>query len=536
MKQHPVVAPPSSSASAVGDLNHDDDIDSFVTPLEEYQNDDDLTSTDGMNLTCTESSMTVQHVPPPPPPPPPLLVGNDSSSASGGGVADDNGSLIAVIPDQYYQDDKNRNNHNMMKMTTMTIPDNTVVTSSTTTEESLVRLQSASQHQDEGEISDPVLSSSSEGLGSPSQPEPENHLILLPDNVPSSSSRFVLESSSTPTGTIIHSSNEKDKNQHDFDEQQQEEEEEEVQLGSVSTSLRNFVREYVGNSIIILPPIPSSFSSLYQFPVLLVSTVAIFFGCCWSYPACCGYWPLLLVVTSNCLQLWDPRSSSSSLEENEQHATNVEQEQQQEEERERKRRRSSTRANRGRHGIRLVETSWQVHPSGEHHSQRTYLLAEAGHENEQQQKPAATKIKKTIMKAATTTASTSDGDDDDGDDDDDDDDKAFATAFAQLAAVGVDDHAGEGTVTYTGKANSDNNTLLLSEQQWKDKIIFDEHKENVLNDIPEEIKSKFGQIMFSKWSDKYLPVLVLSPFSIPPGKLRDMWYAMYNKVSKLKKT
>jgi hypothetical protein len=64
------------------------------------------------------------------------------------------------------------------------------------------------------------------------------------------------------------------------------------------------------------------------------------------------------------------------------------------------------------------------------------------------------------------------------------------------------------------------------------KNIFDKDKINLLNSIPDDVKARFGQIYFTKWGTKVLPCLVLSPFSVPPGPVRLMFYKMYEKVSK----
>jgi hypothetical protein len=43
----------------------------------------------------------------------------------------------------------------------------------------------------------------------------------------------------------------------------------------------------------------------------------------------------------------------------------------------------------------------------------------------------------------------------------------------------------------------------------------------------------FGQIGFVKWGKGDHPVLILNPYYIPPGPVRDQWISMYKKVRAL---
>lgn len=62
---------------------------------------------------------------------------------------------------------------------------------------------------------------------------------------------------------------------------------------------------------------------------------------------------------------------------------------------------------------------------------------------------------------------------------------------------------------------------------------FEKERDDILADVPKQVKDRFGKIFFSKWSINILPVLVLSPYSVPPGPVRNMWFDMYHKVSSL---
>lgn len=71
----------------------------------------------------------------------------------------------------------------------------------------------------------------------------------------------------------------------------------------------------------------------------------------------------------------------------------------------------------------------------------------------------------------------------------------------------------------------------LSEKALAQKVVFEKERDEILSEIPESIKARFGQVYFSKWSGNTIPVLVLNPFHVPPGPVRDTWYTMFEKVS-----
>ena len=70
-----------------------------------------------------------------------------------------------------------------------------------------------------------------------------------------------------------------------------------------------------------------------------------------------------------------------------------------------------------------------------------------------------------------------------------------------------------------------------SQARWlKRKAEFDEARDSVLDEVPENMKQKYGQIRFLKRSKEKLPVLVMSPFTVPPGDVREKWFRMYERV------
>jgi len=69
----------------------------------------------------------------------------------------------------------------------------------------------------------------------------------------------------------------------------------------------------------------------------------------------------------------------------------------------------------------------------------------------------------------------------------------------------------------------------------KRRVEFEKEKHAVLASIPDSVKDRFGQIYFGKWGKSYLPCLVLSPYSVGPGPVREQWFDMRAKVMKQKR-
>lgn len=74
--------------------------------------------------------------------------------------------------------------------------------------------------------------------------------------------------------------------------------------------------------------------------------------------------------------------------------------------------------------------------------------------------------------------------------------------------------------------NSAASTPQLSEAQLE----FENEKKKILQSLPEDYTSWFKVVGFAKWKSKYLPAMVVSPYDVAPGRVRDQWMAMYNKV------
>jgi hypothetical protein len=73
--------------------------------------------------------------------------------------------------------------------------------------------------------------------------------------------------------------------------------------------------------------------------------------------------------------------------------------------------------------------------------------------------------------------------------------------------------------------------VLSPEKLQASKALFEKERDDILADVPDSVKDRFGQIFFTRWRGNFLPCLALSPFSVSPGPVRDMWYEIYEKVS-----
>lgn len=60
---------------------------------------------------------------------------------------------------------------------------------------------------------------------------------------------------------------------------------------------------------------------------------------------------------------------------------------------------------------------------------------------------------------------------------------------------------------------------------------FELQRDEVFQTLSTSYQQMFGQIIFAKWKKSYLPALVLSPYSAPPGPVRTMWMDKFEKVS-----
>ena len=59
------------------------------------------------------------------------------------------------------------------------------------------------------------------------------------------------------------------------------------------------------------------------------------------------------------------------------------------------------------------------------------------------------------------------------------------------------------------------------------KEMFEAQRDKVLSRLPDEYKRQFGQLGFH---DTQHPVLIVSPYDVPPGPVRSMWMHQFEAV------
>jgi hypothetical protein len=103
-----------------------------------------------------------------------------------------------------------------------------------------------------------------------------------------------------------------------------------------------------------------------------------------------------------------------------------------------------------------------------------------------------------------------------GDDDDDDDD------------FGEDDD----------EASADRQYAREVAEVEANKRAFENAKRELLSQLPKPYIDRFGQVGFGKYSKKFYPVMILSPYDVPygpPANIREGWMETFEKVRKLLK-
>ncbi len=60
---------------------------------------------------------------------------------------------------------------------------------------------------------------------------------------------------------------------------------------------------------------------------------------------------------------------------------------------------------------------------------------------------------------------------------------------------------------------------------------FERKRDEILSCVPEEVKARFGQIYFSSFGKFVGPVLIMNPYKVEPGPLRNQWITMFRNVS-----
>lgn len=72
---------------------------------------------------------------------------------------------------------------------------------------------------------------------------------------------------------------------------------------------------------------------------------------------------------------------------------------------------------------------------------------------------------------------------------------------------------------------------VLTARMLEKKAEFERERDEVLNDVPQSAKERFGGVYFSRFGGYYGPVLVMNPYRVAPGPVRNEWLEMFHKVS-----
>lgn len=72
---------------------------------------------------------------------------------------------------------------------------------------------------------------------------------------------------------------------------------------------------------------------------------------------------------------------------------------------------------------------------------------------------------------------------------------------------------------------------LLHEVREVAKKNFEVDRDAVLATLPNSYKSMFNKIGFAKFGQSYHPVLILSPYCVPPNEIRRNWLTIFECVS-----
>ena len=79
-------------------------------------------------------------------------------------------------------------------------------------------------------------------------------------------------------------------------------------------------------------------------------------------------------------------------------------------------------------------------------------------------------------------------------------------------------------------ANNDSGAAQFQVDNKKKKE-FERKRAEILSCVPDGTKARFGEIHFCKFGGYTGPVLVMDPYRVEPGPLRNSWITMYQTVS-----
>jgi len=113
------------------------------------------------------------------------------------------------------------------------------------------------------------------------------------------------------------------------------------------------------------------------------------------------------------------------------------------------------------------------------------------------------------------------------------------TAAAAAASGGKRKRRSSETKGGTGKSDrvllpglsEEAKNLILKNAQQEAKESFEDERDDILSQLSPKVRKLFGQIGFAKFGKAWYGALVLNPYDVPPGAVRNKWLDMFEKVS-----
>lgn len=117
-------------------------------------------------------------------------------------------------------------------------------------------------------------------------------------------------------------------------------------------------------------------------------------------------------------------------------------------------------------------------------------------------------------------------------DEDDDEDDLSGDSSSSDVDTAMNDVDLKAAAPLSESANAEkhrgkkSNDKLMEERRKQ----FEQERDEIINNIPKEVKNQFKECGFAKWNKDWLPIMFLGPFDVAPGPVRDQWMAMVEKV------
>jgi len=97
--------------------------------------------------------------------------------------------------------------------------------------------------------------------------------------------------------------------------------------------------------------------------------------------------------------------------------------------------------------------------------------------------------------------------------------KRKAREMADLDASDADDGGG-GSSAFNGMSREEAREMFVRE------------RDETLSQVPKDVKDRFRGCGFATWGKVVYPIIELGPYDVPPGDLRDQWFAMFENCQK----